>query len=116
MTQPRPRCSASTFGASSFGLVLYCSPISASTTAGSMSSNAPRAPMYMMFLNSWHWGRSSQVALATCVSGTRMTVTSSRNCDFGIDLLDRKNFVTGEEGEDGLDHGGVRFMKKKKIK
>src|SRR3954447_2273971 len=42
--QSRPRWSAWTFDDSSFSLPLYCSPISASMTLGSMSSMADSAP------------------------------------------------------------------------
>src|ERR1700676_5443485 len=42
--QSRPRCSAWTFDDSSFSLPLYCSPISCSTSLGSISSRAHIAP------------------------------------------------------------------------
>src|SRR6195256_90721 len=42
--QSRPRCSAWTFDDSSFSLPLYCSPISCSTSFGSMSRSAHKAP------------------------------------------------------------------------
>ena len=42
--QSRPRCSAWTLEDRSFSLPLYCSPISASITFGSMSSIADSAP------------------------------------------------------------------------
>src|SRR6202521_1026335 len=42
--QSRPRCSACTFDDSSFSLPLYCSPISCSTSLGSISRRAHIAP------------------------------------------------------------------------
>ena len=41
-----------------------------------------------MFLNSWRWRGSLYSRLQIAVSGTPMTVMSSRNLDFGIGLVE----------------------------
>jgi hypothetical protein len=86
--QSRPSRSASMFGASSFSLPLYCSPTSFSHSARSMSSSAASAPRQTMFFSSWRSRGTLQRALASAVSGTPMTCTSSRNFSGGSGLVE----------------------------